>query len=173
MRSAKCTENFPYSLTTICYILVDDSGKVESVNNSIESKQDAYNKVKSGEATLYAVWPGQWRSDLFIIDDINKFAASVGIVRDDLDIELPEMVWRYCPYCNDNLRSSYVKIDIKLEGYNGQGYKLVGEIGWRQLVNMLETKFGWKIAVSKLYSSSGNTISIDVLKSTLGQPTWK
>ena len=37
-----------------------------------ESYKRALNKI----TTIYAVWPGNWRSDLFIIDDLKKFINS-------------------------------------------------------------------------------------------------
>ena len=71
MRSAKEQEYFPYDSKTTCYILIGKNGEVNQVSHTIKELQEAYNAVKNDSATLYAVWPGQWRSDLFIIDDIN------------------------------------------------------------------------------------------------------
>jgi len=30
----------------------------------------------SGTSKIYAVWPGRWRSDLFIIDDLAAFCIA-------------------------------------------------------------------------------------------------
>ncbi len=79
MRSAKEQEWFPYSLKTTCYILVNQNGVVTQVSHSKKEMQEAYTAVVNDLATLYAVWPGQWRSDLFIIDDLDLFANAVGI----------------------------------------------------------------------------------------------
>lgn len=76
MRSAKDTDCFPYSSKRVCYILVENNGNVKqlSLNKSEKDKNlEAARLVDNGEAKIYAVWPGNWRSDLFIIDDINKF----------------------------------------------------------------------------------------------------
>jgi len=40
---------------------------------------EAYKRSKDKITTLYAVWPGNWSSDLFIIDDLEAFAESFGI----------------------------------------------------------------------------------------------
>ena len=35
-------------------------------------------RVRSGETKLYAVWPGEWSSDLFLVDDIDEFEKGRG-----------------------------------------------------------------------------------------------
>ena len=35
----------------------------------------AVQRAIAGETTIYAVWPGQYRSDLFVIDDLSPLAA--------------------------------------------------------------------------------------------------
>ena len=83
MRSDKEAEYFPYSSKLLCYILFDGE-KVEQLLHHRKSDLDdvikAYNKVKEGKAKLYAVWPGQYRSDLFEIQDLDKFAKAFGIL---------------------------------------------------------------------------------------------
>ncbi len=75
-RSAKAVEHFPYKSKLLCYIEVMSNGTVKDVSYS-QHKREALENVKSGESRLFAVWPGQWRSDLFKIDDIEAFAASL------------------------------------------------------------------------------------------------
>lgn len=79
MRSAKETGCFPYSSKLVCYIEVRKSGEVQQVPNSKTGISNAYDNVKNGNAVLYAVWPGNWRSDLFIIDDLDALAEAFGI----------------------------------------------------------------------------------------------
>ncbi|MEW9125156.1 MAG: hypothetical protein AB2421_20770, partial [Thermotaleaceae bacterium] len=78
MRSSKESNNFPYRMDTICYFEVDKNGNVSQVlhkNKSDRAKVlEAYQRAKDKTITLYAVWPGHWRSDLFIIDDVDAFA---------------------------------------------------------------------------------------------------
>jgi len=80
MRSAKQSENFPYRLSTMCYFEVYNDGRVSHLPHKnkcdLEEVNKAYLRALEKETTLYAVWPGNWRSDLFIIDDLNKFKES-------------------------------------------------------------------------------------------------
>lgn len=36
---------------------------------------DACERARSGESPLFAVWPGQWSSDMFAIDDLGAGPA--------------------------------------------------------------------------------------------------
>lgn len=84
MKSAKAAGNFPYTMKTVCYIQVDETGAVLQVPHSNKSDRpnmlEAYKKVLEGTATLYAVWPGQWRSDLFLMDDLDALAQAFELV---------------------------------------------------------------------------------------------
>ncbi|WP_339313445.1 hypothetical protein [Paenibacillus sp. FSL M7-0896] len=84
MRSAKEAENFPYGASTICYFEVDERGNVSQVHHKNKSDRlkilEIYNRVMSKETTLYAVWPGRWSSDLFIIDDLDAFAKAFDLI---------------------------------------------------------------------------------------------
>lgn len=70
MRSAKKTENFPYKMSTVCYFEVYEDGTVKRVHHKnksdIQEVIDAYKRADEKVTTLYAVWPGNWSSDLFI-----------------------------------------------------------------------------------------------------------
>ena len=45
------------------------------INEVIETHKRASKNI----STIYAVWSGSWRSDLFIIDDLDLFAEAVEI----------------------------------------------------------------------------------------------
>lgn len=78
IRSAKESGCFPYTMSTVCYFEVYKDGKVNRIRHKNKSDIDevikAYRNVEQKKTTLYAVWPGQWSSDLFIIDDLEEFA---------------------------------------------------------------------------------------------------
>lgn len=84
MRSAKETKNFPYSMSTVCYFEVDKSGNVSEVYHKNKSDKpkilEVYQRIMNKITTLYAVWPGNWRSDLFIIDDLDAFAKAFDLI---------------------------------------------------------------------------------------------
>lgn len=67
MRLASTSENFPYELATVCYLEIASDGSVTS-----PPEEGVATRVRSGESRLYAVWPGHYRSDLFLIDDIDE-----------------------------------------------------------------------------------------------------
>lgn len=81
MRSAKDCSEFPYKISTVCYFEVFKDGSVDQIY--VDGKQYAQDALKvcdrviSGESVLYAVWPGQWHSDIFIIDDIELFRQAM------------------------------------------------------------------------------------------------
>jgi len=79
MKSAKEQDWFPYGSKLVCYFEVWDDGSIEQISVSKKGLSAAYERAVSGKTKIYAVWSGQWRSDLFIIDDLEIFAESVGI----------------------------------------------------------------------------------------------
>lgn len=84
MRSAKGTDNFPYAMGKVCYFEVDKNGKVSQVYHKNQSDRpkllEAYQRGINKTTTLYAVWPGNWSSDLFIIDDLDAFAKAFNFI---------------------------------------------------------------------------------------------
>lgn len=83
MKSAKDAGNFPYCASTVCYFEVDKSGNVSQLYHKNKSDRaevlEAYHRVFNKTTTLFAVWPGNWRSDLFIIDDLDAFAKAFNL----------------------------------------------------------------------------------------------
>lgn len=83
IRSAKETDNFPYTMSTMCYFEVDKKGQIKKIPHKnkcdIKDVLEAFKRADKGTTTLYAVWPGNWSSDLFIIDDLEKFAEKFGL----------------------------------------------------------------------------------------------
>lgn len=73
MRSAKETGCFPYRSKLVCYMELTNDGSIKQLSTKSEKIQ-AYLNAKAGISKILAVWPGQWRSDLFIIDDLDSFA---------------------------------------------------------------------------------------------------
>ena len=75
MRSAKETGCFPYDSKLVCFLEVAQNGETRQISNARE-KLIALKNARSGESKIYAAWPGQWRTDLFIIDDFDAFEES-------------------------------------------------------------------------------------------------
>lgn len=70
---------FPYkSNRIVCYFEVIDS-EPAPVGTAIGDLRDAASRAVAGETTLYAVWPGQYRSDLFVIDKPELLAEAIAL----------------------------------------------------------------------------------------------
>ena len=97
MRKTSQTDGrFPFGdRTNVCYIEQSSvDGTIKQVGNKKADQQDALDRAHKGEITLYAVWPGQWRSDLFLVDDLFPMADALGVV-----LVVP------CPaQCNDGVQ---------------------------------------------------------------------
>lgn len=72
MLSAKETGCFPYKSKIVCYMELSNEGSIKQLSTKDEKFQ-AYINAKAGASKILAVWPGRWRSDLFIVDDLNSF----------------------------------------------------------------------------------------------------
>ena len=80
MRSAKETGCFPYSSKRVCYIEVFPDGTVRQVSGNHE-KIAAFENALHERSKLFAVWPGEWRSDLFVVDDLAAFESENNLFR--------------------------------------------------------------------------------------------
>jgi hypothetical protein len=67
--AAAAGKDFPYMSSTTCYIEVAEDGMVSHGTDA-----DTYERVRSGKSRLFAVWPGEWSSHLFAIDDLDEYA---------------------------------------------------------------------------------------------------
>lgn len=41
--------------------------------------RDAVRRAMRNQSVLYAAWPGHWKTDLFLVDDVDKLAAVLNI----------------------------------------------------------------------------------------------
>jgi len=73
MRSAKDAGCFPYGSKLVCFMELQPNGTLTQLVTK-QQKVDAYFNADVGKSQIVAVWPGQWRSDLFIIDDLEAFS---------------------------------------------------------------------------------------------------
>ena len=80
MRSAKEAGCFPYSSQVVCFMELFPNGEIKQLNNDVD-KFEAYSNANQGKSKIVAVWPGKWRSDLFIIDDLESFVDAIDVER--------------------------------------------------------------------------------------------
>lgn len=76
MRKASEEEYFPYDSKLVCYIELTKEKEIRQIQNYVQEKRDIYFRVKNEGSKLYAVWLGQYRSDLFEIDDIELYGKA-------------------------------------------------------------------------------------------------
>jgi len=162
MRSAKQTENFPYRSATVCYIEVDNSGKVSQVSNSIASISASYHNAINGQVRIYAVWPGNYRSDLFEIDNLDALADAFGVPRPDEHTH--SITWTLSP--TDDGKSAYAWVCVVFQCGCSLGMNNI-----RKFANDMRTQWGWDVATTTGLGShsDGKTTeySVHVRRSTL------
>ena len=144
MRSAKEIDYFPYGAKTTCYILVGKDGAVKQMNHNTAEMTAAYHSALSGEYRIYAVWPGNYRSDLFVVDDLNAFADAFGIRRPDTHVH--DIQWHLDEFDDGVSRSAHVAVRFCC------GCSLE-KLGIRKFANDMYEQKGWDVAVSKGYST--------------------
>ena len=112
-RSAKSVGlDFPYQLRTICYFEVFRDGTV-----SWKVDDGTVARVRADETKLYAVWPGEWSSDLFLVDDIDEFEKGRGLRPDPTrsGLEEHEHQVRWWLDDTDTGRGSYATVRLTLD----------------------------------------------------------
>ena len=58
---------FPFDSNRVCYFEIVD-GEPRQVPQYIGDRRRCIKRARAGEAKVFAVWPGEWRSDLFVLD---------------------------------------------------------------------------------------------------------
>jgi hypothetical protein len=105
--------DFPYTLETMCYLEVSTDGTVHWGTDA-----STYERALAGDVRLYAVWPGNWASHLFVIDDLDQYARAFGIVHDVERTGLAEhehqVRWSISPY-EEKPTGVYISIDVWLD----------------------------------------------------------
>ncbi|RPE33835.1 hypothetical protein [Kitasatospora cineracea] len=111
--AAAAGRDFPYTSRTTCYIEISEDGTVSHGTDS-----GTYERARSGKSTLYAVWPGEWSSHLFVIDDLDEYARAHGLVHDEKRTGLADhehtVRWTLDP-SETNPLGSYITIRVHLD----------------------------------------------------------
>jgi hypothetical protein len=106
-------KDFPYTQSTLCYIEIAEDGTVTHGTDA-----STYKRARSGKSRLFAVWPGQWSSHLFAIDDLDEYARALGLIHDKDRTGLAEhehlVRWKLSPY-EAKPNASYVTIELELD----------------------------------------------------------
>lgn len=81
----KCSEvvDFPYTARHCCLFEIKKDNSIEKVVHyrkmDYENVKSAYLRAKNNESKLYYVWPGEYTSDLFFVDDLSLFFNAFNI----------------------------------------------------------------------------------------------
>ena len=143
-------DEFPYTLATMCYLEVGSGGEV-----TYGRDEGTYVRVRAGESRLYAVWPGQWSSDLFAIDDVEEFGRAFGIVHDEDRTGLADhehqVRWSVSPY-EDRPSAAYINIDVQFDC--GCAIRNL-----RTFASQMRQQRGWDVATSGGWGSHGSDVN--------------
>jgi len=161
--AAAAGQDFPYTAGTTCYIEVHEDGRVTHGDS-----KGAYERAVAGKSRLFAVWPGQWSSDLFVIDDLDEYAKAHGIKHDQDRTGLSEHVhdveWTEQTAFNTNPRSPYISIRLTMRC----GCEIRDLTAFAK---QMREQRGWDIATSVGWGSSsgpgGTSYSLRVRRKSL------
>jgi len=150
--------DFPYRSSTTCYIEVHKNGEVTQGADCA-----TYERVRSGESRLFAVWPGQRRSDLFVIDDLDEYARALGILHDQNRTGLAEhnhkVRWAVSPY-EKKPDGVYIGIYVWLDcGCTIRDLDAFAA--------QMRNQRGWDIATSGSWGSGGGSYSMRARRRSL------
>lgn len=67
-RTTSTTPEFPFKSARVCYLEVKPDGTVSQLRYADE-KREALARAEAGESRVYAAWPGEYRTDLFLVDE--------------------------------------------------------------------------------------------------------
>ncbi|MFI0263889.1 hypothetical protein ACH4OW_33285 [Streptomyces sp. NPDC017056] len=145
--AAAAGKDFPYTARTTCYVEVHEDGTVTHGGGHA-----AYERAVAGKSRLFAVWPGEWSSHLFVIDDLDEYAKAHGIKHDEERTGLKEHVhdvqWEPNPYGESSPRSPYLSVSVTLD-CGCEIHDL------RTFAAQMKAQQGWDVATSGGWGSSG------------------
>lgn len=163
-RSAKAVgKDFPYRLSTMCYIEVHGDGSVTHGRDA-----ETYRRARAGESRLYAVWPGEWSSHLFVIDDLDEYAKAFGIVHDEERTGLADhhhgVRWEVASW-EDKPDGTYISIEVWLDcGCEVRDLNVFAK--------QMREQRGWDIATTRGWGSGGGSYSMRARRGSLeGRPS--
>ena len=139
MRKATDESCFPYAAKTTCYIEVSADGSVGQVSCTKNDMTEAVARAKAGQSKLYAVWPGNYRSDLFIIDDLDMLADAYGIDHGNKHQHIVD----YRMSDHDDGISRYASVNLVFDCGCEIDFNNI-----KAVANDLKAQFGWDMAAS-------------------------
>lgn len=156
MRKVSECKEFPYKERTTCYIFVKENGDVKQVISNKTGIEEIKEDLLNNKGKLYAVWPGNYSSDLFLVDDTKALLMAFGLYESK---HIHDIEWNFSDFKKDS--KVYAYIDCKLKcGCN------IDKIGIRQFAADMKKQKNWDVCVTR-YSGYGDEYTIQVKRSTL------
>ena len=164
MKSAKETAGFPYYEKNICYIELFTNGEIHQVGCNKNEIEVACRNAREDRSKIYAVWPGNYRSDLFVIDDINALSDAYGLSREKDHIH--QIEYRISEY--DDGQSRYASVDLEFMCDCKLNYNNI-----KSIAADFKKQFGWDMATSTGFGCSTHngkaTYTVRIRRSSIKQ----
>lgn len=77
MRKVSENREFPFLSESLCYYELANNHLIDLARNE-NLLRDAYNRAKNAESKLYVTWHGNYRTDMFELDDLDSFSQAFG-----------------------------------------------------------------------------------------------
>lgn len=156
MRKVSECKEFPYKERTTCYIFVEKYGDVKQVTSNKTGIEEIKEDLLNNKGKLYAVWPGNYSSDLFFVDDTKALLMAFGLYKSE---HTHNVKWSISEF--DDGKQMYATVDCKLNcGCN------IDKMGIRQFAADMKEQKGWNVAVTR-YGGHGDEYTIYVRRNTL------
>ncbi len=156
MRKVSENKDFPFLSKSLCYYEVVDN-ELKDLARDEKLLKEAYERVKKGKSKLYVTWHGQYRTDMFEIDDLVSFGQTFGFEKPE---HIHDIEWKCC---NKDDNGAYVTIEVDFKC----GCTFDGFDGIQKLKKELLLQKGWDMSASAGMGICDSKYTIKVLKNSI------
>ena len=148
MRLISETPEFPWKDRNICYVYFDKDLNAYQIGSTKDiSALNAYEMAKAGKGKIVAVWPGQYRSDAFLIDKLDDYGVAFGFSYKPLPIEIVGFISNGNSSGISKHYDFFIKDDNDIVSFDDTFIDRFSED--------LKHKYGWTVTKSKGYGMQG------------------
>lgn len=147
--TSECDGNFPFNNSLLCYIYMGGATLIQQIPNDI-SFEDAYKHSIDGRGQIVVTWPGKYRTDAFIVDDLTEFAEAKGLIKTDLPVNILgyKENREYSTRFTKCIDVEYERTDIDPSATSLADWPMINDFPIK-MRKLLEDLYGWTFAVSK------------------------
>ena len=166
-RTTNAVAGFPYRAATTCYIKVNADNAAVTTGTPTQADLDS---CAAGDLQIFAAWPGQWRTDLFIVDDLQACALALGLVPPTQTAATPrcrehDLRWSYGPWGRSGSVTERVEVAIlcgcQFPDIHTVASELRTQLGWN-----VRTTTGW----GRGQRGKTRTLSLPVQRTSIDTP---